>query len=56
MSTVSGMSIEFGDENVLLEGSTFEMKFFPKKKIFLNEEIKLLRKIIKERRYKGVNT
>ena len=30
LSTVSGMPIEFGDENFSLEGSTFEMKFSPK--------------------------
>ena len=45
LSTVSGMPIEFGDENFSLEGSTFEMKFSPKVKNFLNEEIeKLLKK------------
>ena len=38
------MSIEFADENFSLEGSTFEMKFFPKKEIFLNEEIENLLK------------
>ena len=44
------MPIEFGDENVSLEGSTFEVKFSPKEEKSLNEKIrKLLKKgIIKE--------
>ena len=53
LSTVSGMPIEFGDENLSLEGSTFEMKFSPKEEKFLNEEIeKLLKKgVIKESKH-----
>ena len=52
-SAVSGMSIEFGDENFSLEGSTFKMEFSPKEEKFLNEEIeKLLKKeFIKESTY-----
>ena len=47
LSTVSGMPIEFGDENVSLEGPTFEIKFSLKEKKFLNEEIeKLLKKLL----------
>ena len=44
------MPIEFGDENLLQEGSTFETEFSPKEENFLNEEIeKLLKKgVIKE--------
>ena len=53
MSTVSGISIEFGDENFSLEGSTFETKFSPKEEKFLNEEIEQLLKkgVIKESTY-----
>ena len=41
------MPIEFGDENVSLEGPTFEMKFSLKENKFLNEEIeKLLKKLL----------
>ena len=47
------MSIEFGDENFSLEGSTFETKFSPKEEKFLTEETEQLLKtgVIKESTY-----
>ena len=52
LSTVSDMSVEFGDEKFSLEGSTFEIKFSPKEEKFLNEEIEKLYKSS----YEEVNT
>ena len=43
-STVSGVPIEFGDENFSLQESTFEMNFYPKeKKIFEWRDRKIIK-------------
>ena len=50
------MSIEFGDENFSLEGSTFEMKFSLREEKCLNEEIEKSLKtgVVKESTYETV--
>ena len=56
LSTVSGMSIEFGDENFSLEGLRFEKKFSHREEKCLNEEIEKSLKtgVIKESTHETV--